>query len=205
MKALKASIRAAITALTPSLSLGAPSWAAGEDEAGTLSLQMKARRMGGAQRYPSHEIQKQRLSPTDFITMDQAGDGFRKVLNPSKGLKPNQRGTGGGPPANSEALDKTRNAAHVHVEHVARAERRERLRIGRPVGQLRSELAKIVLEPSRRYDLQYPGGRVACVPKRLPLFARLEDQIARMAGHDGLSEQRPDTVLEDDAQLWTGG
>ena len=40
MKALKASIRVAVTALTLSLSLGAPSWAA-EDEAGTLSLQMK--------------------------------------------------------------------------------------------------------------------------------------------------------------------
>ena len=32
--------------------------------------------------------------------------------------------------ANSEALDKARNAAHVHVELIACAERREPLRIG---------------------------------------------------------------------------
>src|ERR1700733_8676624 len=40
MKALKASIRVAVTALALSLSLAAPSRAA-EDEAGTLTLQMK--------------------------------------------------------------------------------------------------------------------------------------------------------------------
>ncbi len=40
MKALKASICVAVTALALSLAPGAPSWAA-EDEAGVLSLQMK--------------------------------------------------------------------------------------------------------------------------------------------------------------------
>jgi hypothetical protein len=40
MKALRASICVAVTALALSLSLGAPSYA-GEDEAGTLTLQMK--------------------------------------------------------------------------------------------------------------------------------------------------------------------
>jgi hypothetical protein len=40
MKALKASVRVAVAALALSLSLGAPSHAA-EDEAGTLTLQMK--------------------------------------------------------------------------------------------------------------------------------------------------------------------
>jgi hypothetical protein len=40
--------------------------------------------------------------------------------------------------ANPEALDKAGNAAHVHVERVARAERREPLRIRGAADQLRS-------------------------------------------------------------------
>src|SRR5579863_4557948 len=100
--------------------------------------------------------------------------------------------------ANPETLDKARNAAHVHVERVACAERRELLRIRGAVDQLRSELAEIVLEPGWRYDFQYPGGRVAGVPKRVPLSARLADQVSRITDDNGISKQRPDAAREDE-------
>jgi hypothetical protein len=33
----------------------------------------------------------------------------------------------------------------------------------------------------------------------VPFFARLEDQVPRIANHHGISEQRPDAALEDEA------
>src|SRR6476646_10403751 len=56
MKALKASIRIAATALALSLALGAPSRAA-EDEASTLTLQMKELYQGGkyTEALPRHQ------------------------------------------------------------------------------------------------------------------------------------------------------
>src|SRR5579863_6352958 len=101
--------------------------------------------------------------------------------------------------ANPEAFDKAGNAAHVHVEFIARAQPREPLRIRRAAGQFCSQLTEIVLEACRRHDFHYPGGRVAGVPERVPLFARFEDQVARIADHDGISEQYPDAALEDEA------
>src|SRR5579859_479288 len=97
--------------------------------------------------------------------------------------------------ANPEALDKAGNAAHVHVERIAFAQRCEPLRIRGSTDQLCPQLAKIVLESSRRYDFQNPGWRVAGIPERVPLFARLENQVPGIANDHGISEQRPDTPL----------
>ncbi|MGY3698205.1 hypothetical protein ACVIGA_008285 [Bradyrhizobium sp. USDA 3240] len=71
-------------------------------------------------------------------------------------------------------------------------------RIRRTVAQLCPELSEIVLEGGRRNDLQYAGGRVPGIPERVPLLARLEDQISRIADHDGVAEHRPDAALEDE-------
>src|SRR5579863_10296631 len=62
--------------------------------------------------------------------------------------------------ANLEAFDNFGNAAHIHVERVARAERDEALLVGRAAGQHRAEFAEIVFESRRRNDLQNACGRV---------------------------------------------
>lgn len=103
--------------------------------------------------------------------------------------------------ANPEALNKAGYAAHVHVERIAGPQGGESLRIGGAAGQFCPQFAEIVLESSRRYDFQDPGGTIPGIPKRVPLFAWLEDQISRMTDHDGVSEQRPDAALEDKAVL----
>ena len=57
------------------------------------------------------------------------------------------------------------------------------------------------LEARGRDDLQDPGRLVAGVPERVPLVARLEDEIAGAADHDVIAQQRTDTSLEDVAVL----
>jgi hypothetical protein len=63
------------------------------------------------------------------------------------------------------------------------------------------ELLEEVLEAGRGDDLQDPGRLVAGVPERVPLVARLEDQVAGL-GHENLvAEQRADLPLQDVAVL----
>jgi hypothetical protein len=58
---------------------------------------------------------------------------------------------------------------------------------------------EIVLEAGGGCDFQYPGRRVAGVPERVPLLARLEDQVPRIADHHGIPEHRRDAAFEHEA------
>src|SRR5579883_2718268 len=102
---------------------------------------------------------------------------------------------------NREALDELRHAAHIHVDFVAGAKRREALRVGRAAAQLRGEFAKVVLKSARRDDLENPRRRIAGVPKRVPLVAGLENEIAHLPDDDGFAKHRADAAFEHEAVL----
>jgi hypothetical protein len=66
----------------------------------------------------------------------------------------------------------------LELEPVAGTQVGEPLRLGRPAGAGVDELVEEVLEPARGDDLEDPAGVVAGVPERVPLVARLEDEVA---------------------------
>ena len=67
------------------------------------------------------------------------------------------------------------------------------------------ELAEELLEPGRRDDLEDPAGLVARVPERVPLVARLEDEVARAGLDDVVAQQRAHAPLEHVAVLVLAG
>src|SRR5438552_3994170 len=99
-------------------------------------------------------------------------------------------------------LDQAGDALEVELEPVLGAQRRELLGIG--LGRLReplSELGEEALESPWRDDLEDPRRLVARVPERVPLVARLEDQIAWAADDDLIAEEGPAPPFEDIAVL----
>ena len=67
------------------------------------------------------------------------------------------------------------------------------------------ELLKEALEAGGRDDLEDPARLVARVPKRVPLIARLEHEVARSGLDDVVAQQRAHTTLEDKAVLVLAG
>ena len=65
------------------------------------------------------------------------------------------------------------------LQAVALAQLTHHRRVQRPAGEGVDQLAEVVLEAGRRDDLEDPAQLVARVPERVPLVARLEDQVAR--------------------------
>src|SRR4030095_10411648 len=66
-----------------------------------------------------------------------------------------------------------------------------RVLLGDGVAQLTEE----VLEAGRRDDLQDAARRVAGIPERVPLLARLVDEIPRLRVDDVVAEQRAHSPL----------
>src|SRR5919109_4741023 len=88
---------------------------------------------------------------------------------------------------------------------VARAERGQLIRVSIDRTAHVRELPEEALEPRRRDDLEDPARLVARVPERVPLVARLEDEIARPGLDDLVAEQRAHPPLEDEAVLVLAG
>jgi len=86
-----------------------------------------------------------------------------------------------------------RDALEVELEAVAGA-RPGRRRAG-------AELGEELLEAPGGDDLEDPARLVACVPERVPLPARLEDEVADIGEHDVVAELRAHATLDDVAVL----
>ena len=73
----------------------------------------------------------------------------------------------------------------------------ERTRVGWACLEEIDHLGEVPLEPSGRDHLENAGGCVAVVPERVPLLARLEDQVACLSVHDLVTEKRAHASLEE--------
>src|SRR5215218_494594 len=98
-----------------------------------------------------------------------------------------------------EAAAELGQGLRPHVEGVPAAELAEGLRVGCAGGRQRRELGEELLEAGRGDELEDPRRLVAGVPERVPLAARLVDQVARARLHDVVAEQRAHAALEDEA------
>src|SRR4051812_19831414 len=78
-----------------------------------------------------------------------------------------------------EALKQLGNRLRPHLKAIALPELCERLLISLGHTTHVDELLEEALETGRRDDLEDPAGLVARVPERVPLVARLEDQVTR--------------------------
>jgi hypothetical protein len=95
----------------------------------------------------------------------------------------------------------SRDAAYVDLGSVLRGKRSHPVRIELTTrGQIR-HLVEELLEAGRRDDFKDAGRNIACIPKRVPLTARLEDQVANFAIDDLAAEVSPHSTLEDKAVL----
>src|SRR4051794_22543035 len=97
-----------------------------------------------------------------------------------------------GPEAQAVALEQAGDAVDVELDAVALGERRARALRGLGL----AELVEEALEARRGDDLEDPRGLVAGVPERVPLVARLEDEVARLAEDDLVAELRADPPLQ---------
>src|SRR5947209_6669588 len=98
-------------------------------------------------------------------------------------------------------LEQTRDAADVELQPVACRDVRRARGVGWPVARQLAHLVEIALEAGRRDDLEQSRRAVAGIPERVPLGARLEDQVARLAVDDLVAEQGADAALEHEAVL----
>jgi hypothetical protein len=121
-----------------------------------------------------------------------------RILNGQHVSRPSDRLPG---KPQAEALDEAGDAVGIHLQRVARAELRERLRRGRGGAAQVDELLEVALEAGRGDDLEDPRRLIARVPERVPLVARLVDQIARAGDDDLVPEQCADLPLQDVAVL----
>ena len=114
-----------------------------------------------------------------------------------------------GPPAagkrladpNAEAVDQLRHRLGLHLEPVALRELGHRLLARADHTAHRVELGEEALEAGRRDDLEDPARLVSGVPERVPLVARLEDEVPRPGLDHVVAEQRTHPPLEDEAVL----
>src|SRR5918999_1352105 len=100
-----------------------------------------------------------------------------------------------------EALKQLGNRLRPHLKAIALPELCERLLIRLGHTAHVNELPEEALETGRGDDLEDPAGLVARVPERMPLVARLEDQVAGTRFDDLVAEQRAHAPLEDVAVL----
>src|SRR5215208_1296021 len=100
----------------------------------------------------------------------------------------------------SEALKQLGNRLRPHLKAIALPELCERLLIRLGHTAHVDELPEEALETGRRDDLENPAGLVARVPERVPLVARLEDQVPR-PGLDDVAQQCAHAPLENEAVL----
>src|SRR5712691_6957745 len=77
-----------------------------------------------------------------------------------------------------EALNEPGDALRIHLEPVASTEVGQDLRLGPGDAPKVNQFAEEPLEAGGGDDLQDPGGLVPSIPERVPLVARLENQIA---------------------------
>src|ERR1700682_6411190 len=94
-----------------------------------------------------------------------------------------------------------RNAVQVDLSSVLGCERRHPDRIKLAASSQIGDLVEELLEAGRRDDLENARRRVACIPKRVPLAARLEDQVAHLAIDELAAQVGADSSLEDKAVL----
>ena len=84
---------------------------------------------------------------------------------------------------------------------VPRAQRGQLIRVRIDRAAEVREFFEEALEAGRGDDLEDPARLVARVPERVPLVARLEDQVARARLDDVVTEQRSHATLENEAVL----
>ena len=100
----------------------------------------------------------------------------------------------------AEAAAELGDALGLHVQGVATAELAEDLRVRRPPAASGASSAKNVSKPAGEM-ISRIRGTIAGVPERVPLTARLVDQVARSRLDDLVPEQRAHPALEDEAVL----
>src|SRR4030095_1778643 len=87
------------------------------------------------------------------------------------------------------------------LEAVPFRERTQHSRVGRGDASQRDEFGEELFEAGRGDDLDDSCGLVAGIPERVPLVARLEDQVTGSAEHHVVAKQRADASLDDVAVL----
>src|SRR5262245_28102637 len=105
------------------------------------------------------------------------------------------------PKLQAEALDQLRDRVRSHLQAVPLAQFCDRFRARHDHTTNVRELLEEALETGRRDDLEDPARLVAGVPERVPLVARLVDEITRTSLDHVVAQQRPHPTLEDEAVL----
>src|SRR5579864_2638092 len=93
-------------------------------------------------------------------------------------------------------LHELRHACEVHVQVVLCGQREQGSRIWWASRNRVHKRLEEILEAGGCDDLQQPGWFVARVPERVPLIARLEDQVTGLAVDDLPTEVGSDTPFE---------
>ncbi len=101
----------------------------------------------------------------------------------------------------AEAPAQLGNALELEVDGVLHAELLHLRRSGSHCPARIHELVEELLEPRRSDDLEDSAFLVAGVPERVPLSARLVDEVARTGLDDVVAEQRAHPALEHEAVL----
>ena len=107
------------------------------------------------------------------------------------------------PPAQAVLLGKARNALAIHLEPMLCGDCAELDRIRGAGGSFEEvdHLLEVPFEPRGRDHFEDASRLVACVPERMPLTPRLEDQVARLAVDDLVPEKRIEPALDNEAVL----
>ena len=101
----------------------------------------------------------------------------------------------------AEALEQPGHRLRLHLQAVLLVQGRELLGVGLERAAQGIEPAEELLEAGRRDDLEDPGRLLTRVPERVPLVARLVDEVARAGLDDVVAQQGAHAALKDVAVL----
>ena len=101
----------------------------------------------------------------------------------------------------TESFQELWNRLRIDLEPISLSERAKGFRRSHPRAAQCYELSEVLLKPCRRDDLQNPRRLIAGVPERMPLVARLENEISGTALNHRFSEQRANAPFEHVAVL----
>src|SRR5215217_1929615 len=101
----------------------------------------------------------------------------------------------------AEPLEQLGDALELQVMAVPRAQRGQLIRVSIDRAAHVRQLFEETLEAGRGNDLEDPARLVARVRERVPLVARLEDQVARAGLDDLVAEQRAHAAFQDEGVL----
>src|SRR5690242_14253421 len=99
----------------------------------------------------------------------------------------------------AETLQQLGDRLRPRLERVAPDQFSELVGAGLERAAQRGEFAEVPFEASRRDDLEDPARDITGVPERVPLVARLEDELTRPSLDDFVAQERAHASLEYEA------